>query len=174
MRNQWLLLFVWSEEWATLVLLLMLCKHGHKEICPASHAIAYQVKLLEASVRLFICPVVSTGHSDQVGPSLTLCGGKGSVRQRIPSSFSSMLTLANASMNSSRLSWGNDSGILMSTSQPLGMNLHYTKQYNYMWHIWHTSITCRKVVQIYSFNWWGKRNLAHGGWNSVIEHRSWV
>ena len=73
---------MWSEEWATLVLLLMLCEHGHKEVCPASHAIADQVELLEASVRLFICPVVSAGHSDQVGPSLTLCRGKEFVRQK--------------------------------------------------------------------------------------------
>lgn len=94
-------------------------------------------------------------------------------KELISSTFSSMLTLANASMNSSRLSWGNDSGILMSTSHPLGMNLHIQKSITKC-DTYDTSITCRKVVQICSFNCWGKRNLARGGWNSVIECKSWV
>ena len=37
--------------------------------------------------------------------------------------FSLILTLAKAVINSLRLSLGNDSGILISTSHPLGMNL---------------------------------------------------
>ena len=141
-------LFVRSVEWTTLLLLLMLCEHGYKEVCPAPHAIADQVKLLEARVRLFICPVVNAGHRDQIGPSLTLCGGSDNFRLLLDKNslhilVQLLLTLANARMNSSRLSWGNDSGILMSTSQPLGMNLHTQTSLAITYDLYHASSTCR-------------------------------
>ena len=91
-------LFVWSVEWTTLLLLLMLCEHGHKEVCPSPHAIADQVKLLEARVRLFICPVVNAGHRDQIGPSLALCGGSDNVRTTVRPEFSPYISSITADL----------------------------------------------------------------------------
>ena len=54
------------------VLHLMLVGHGDKEVGPPSHPVAKEVKLL----RLHSCPLLScpvrTGHSNEVGASITL------------------------------------------------------------------------------------------------------
>ena len=130
-----MLSFMFSKCRPPHVLNLMLIKHGNKEVGPSSHSVSYKIKLLQLYTRA-LSRVLGFTHVTvtRFGPVSPYNRGNynNSRSQQLV-----LITLMKVSMNSMRASGGKSSGIVTSTSQPLGILLYRWKE-----EITHTHHTC--------------------------------
>lgn len=116
---------VFSIHGPSHVLQLMFIEHGNKEVGPTSHSVPDKIKLLRFYTGSFQSLRICTCHTNKVWSSLTLN------IMRVSEFYYQamfrviiMITLMKASMNSRRASGGKSSGMLTSTSHPLGVCLY--------------------------------------------------